>query len=213
MDTSRVEGLNSSTVPCNGQRLSVPVFWQLGSPHLCMPRIDRLDVRKNAPPVSLKEQLIREVMFFLLVTFYCQKERMCSWQSMWTTKCHIFATPKLNSLFPSPDFTPVQTLLPLISLPNFLSTWAIAWALHEHSSFFLNEMEKKTTVNMRNSRGNKLSVWNSYTKWQRVKKLAFFMYARMMETALALLETLGQLTLSLGRGASFSASQEEEKPM
>lgn len=110
-------------------------------------------------------------------------------------------------------FSQVQTLLPLISLPNFLSTWAIAWALHEHSSFFLNEMEKKPTVNMRNSRGNKLSVWNSYTKWQRVKKLAFFMYARMMETALALLETLGQLTLSLGRGASFSASQEEEKPM
>lgn len=212
MDTSRVEGLNSSTVPCNGQKLSVPVFWQLGSPHLCMPRIDRLDVRKNAPPISLKEQLIREVMFFLLVTFYCQKERMCSWQSMWTTKCHIFATPKLNSLFPSPDFTPVQTLLPLISLPNFLSTWAIAWALHEHSSFFLNEMEKKQLW-IWGIQGGINCLFEIHTLNDRVKKLAFFMYARMMETALALLETLGQLTLSLGRGASFSASQEEEKPM
>lgn len=109
-------------------------------------------------------------------------------------------------------FSQVQTLLPLISLPNFLSTWAIAWALHEHSSFFLNEMEKKQLW-IWGIQGGINCLFEIHTLNDRVKKLAFFMYARMMETALALLETLGQLTLSLGRGASFSASQEEEKPM
>lgn len=115
-------------------------------------------------------------------------------------------------------FSQVQTLLPS-RLYSHLFHYLIFYLhepLHEiYMSIVVSSWMrwKKKQLWIWGIQGGINCLFEIHTLNDRVKKLAFFMYARMMETALALLETLGQLTLSLGRGASFSASQEEEKPM